>query len=342
MILKIINSKGEYLMNNFKLFFVSSLFLISLSAISAPKIYGKLNIAINNDGSDGVNEKEIDLISNSSRLGFKGQLDMQDDLVGIYQIEYQIDPVDGYARDEVRGENGEINVSDSMFTQRNSYVGLKGIFGTLKLGKHDTLLKIASLKADLFNDLKGDIKNVTDGENRVSSFLGYDSPIFGGGVSISFSLSKGKDDGVLGTDLDGEFGSNLSVSMKYDIEAIQFVIATEKASIKGFDHNRLGMKIPAGPVTIGLILTTTESTVGNSVDYDATTISIAGKVADGNGMVKFQYGTSDKSAGLTQTQIGYDHKLFKNFKILAYHTVRSQDAANSDDAHTGLGIEYKF
>ena len=49
----------------------------------------------------------------------------------------QIDPVDGHARDEVRGENGEIKVTDSTFTQRNSYVGLKGSFGTLKLGKHD-------------------------------------------------------------------------------------------------------------------------------------------------------------------------------------------------------------
>ena len=329
-------------MNRFKFLLTSSLLLMSLSAISAPKVYGKLNIALNNDGSDGVNEKEIDLISNSSRLGLKGQLEMQDGLVGLYQIEYQIDPVDGHARDEVRGENGEIKVTDSTFTQRNSYVGLKGSFGTLKLGKHDTPLKKASLKVDLFNDLKGDIKNITDGENRITSFLGYDSPVFGGGVSISVSLSKGKDDGVVGTDLDGEFGTNLSASLKYDIEVIQFVIATEKASIKGFDHNRLGMMIPAGPVTIGLIHTTTESTVGNSVDYDATTISIAGKVADGNGRVKFQYGTSDKSAGLTQTQIGYDHKLFKNFKILAYHTVRSQDAVNSDDAHTGLGIEYKF
>ena len=329
-------------MNKSKFLFASSLLLISMSAISAPKVYGKLNIALNNDGSDGVNEKEIDLVSNSSRLGLKGQLEMQDGLVGLYQIEYQIDPVDGHARDEVKGENGEIEVTDSTFTQRNSYVGLKGSFGTLKLGKHDTPLKKASLKVDLFNDLKGDIKNITDGENRITSFLGYDSPVFGGGVSISVSLSKGKDDGVVGTDLDGEFGTNLSASLKYDIEVIQFVIATEKASIKGFDHNRLGMMIPAGPVTIGLIHTTTESTIGNSVDYDATTISIAGKVADGNGRVKFQYGTSDKSAGLTQTQIGYDHKLFKNFKILAYHTVRSQDAANSDDAHTGLGIEYKF
>ena len=225
-----------------KFLFASSLLLISMSAISAPKVYGKLNIALNNNGSDGVNEKEIDLISNSSRLGLKGQLEMQDGLVGLYQIEYQIDPVDGHARDEVRGENGEIEVTDSTFTQRNSYVGLKGSFGTLKLGKHDTPLKKASLKVDLFNDLKGDIKNITDGENRITSFLGYDSPVFGGGVSISVSLSKGKDDGVVGTDLDGEFGTNLSASLKYDIEVIQFVIATEKASIKGYDHNRVSQK----------------------------------------------------------------------------------------------------
>ena len=68
-------------MNRFKFLLTFSLFLMSLSAISAPKVYGKLNIALNNNGSDGVNEKEIDLISNSSRLGLKGQLEMQDGLV---------------------------------------------------------------------------------------------------------------------------------------------------------------------------------------------------------------------------------------------------------------------
>ena len=316
-------------MNKFKAIFLSALVLISMSAISAPKVYGKLNIAVNNDGSDGVNEKEIDLVSNASRLGFKGKVDMKNGLTGIYQIEYQVD----ITNDNTKGKT---------FDQRNSFVGLKGNFGTLKLGTHDTPLKLAQLKADLFNDLKGDIKNTTDGENRIGSFFGYDSPVFGGGVSVSLGVGKGKDDGVDGTDLDGEFGSNLSVSLKYDIDVIKFVIATEKASIKGYDHNRLGMMIPAGPVTIGLIHTTTESTVGNSKDYDATTLSIAGKVADGKGKVKFQYGTSDKSAGLSQTQIGYDHKLFKGFKILAYHTIRSQDAANSDDSHTGVGFEYKF
>ena len=319
-------------MNKFKAVFISALVLISMSAISAPKVYGKLNISVNNDSSDITsntdNSSDIDLISNASRLGFKGQVDMKNGLTGIYQIEYQVD----ITNDNTKGKT---------FDQRNSFVGLKGNFGTFKLGTHDTPLKLAQLKADLFNDLKGDIKNTTDGENRIGSFFGYDSPVFGGGVSISLSLGKGKDDGI-NTDLDGEFGNNISVSLKYDIDVIKFVIATENNSIKGYDHNRLGMMIPAGPVTIGLIHTTTESSIGNTVDYDATTVSIAGKVADGKGKIKFQYGTSDKSPGLTQTQIGYDHKLFKKFKIFTYVTRRSQDAAGEDDSHVGLGIEYKF
>ena len=319
-------------MNKFKAIFISALVLISMSAISAPKVYGKLNISVNNDSSDITsntdNSSDIDLISNASRLGFKGQVDMKNGLTGIYQIEYQVDITND-------------NTKSKTFDQRNSFVGLKGNFGTFKLGTHDTPLKLAQLKADLFNDLKGDIKNTTDGENRIGSFFGYDSPVFGGGVSISLSLEKGKDDGI-NTDLDGEFGNNISVSLKYDIDVIKFVIATENNSIKGYDHNRLGMMIPAGPVTIGLIHTTTESSIGNTVDYDATTVSIAGKVADGKGKIKFQYGTSDKSPGLTQTQIGYDHKLFKKFKIFTYVTRRSQDAASEDDSHVGLGIEYKF
>ena len=315
-------------MNKFKAIFVSALVLISMSAISAPKVYGKLNIAVNNDGSDGVNEKEIDLVSNASRIGFKGKVDMKNGLTGIYKIEYEVD----ITNDDTKSK---------AFNQRNSFVGLKGNFGTLKLGTHDTPLKLAQLKADQFNDLKGDIKNMTDGENRIGSFFGYDSPVFGGGVSIHVGVGKGKDDVANDS---GEFGDNLSVSLKYDIDVIKFALATESNSIKGLDHTRLGMMIPAGPVTIGLIHTTTEGALPStaSTDYDATTISIAGKVADGKGKVKFQYGTSDKSDGLTQTQLGYDHKLFKKFKIFAYHTIRSVDAANSDKAYTGVGVEYKF
>ena len=54
--------------------------------------------------------------------------------------------------------------------------GIKGSFGTVWAGKHDTPTKLAQGKIDLFNDLEGDIKNTFEGENRVSNIVAYSSP----------------------------------------------------------------------------------------------------------------------------------------------------------------------
>ena len=49
---------------------------------------------------------------------------------------------------------------------------------------------MAQLDADLFNDTQGDIANITRGENRPSSYLGYDSPEIAKGLRLSLGLSK--------------------------------------------------------------------------------------------------------------------------------------------------------
>ena len=134
--------------------------LISSTAMGMPKIYGKLNLSIDYDGGNGASTNS-DLISNASRVGMKGDFEINDKLTGIYQLEYQVDVA---------------NNSSSTFKTRNSFLGITGNFGTIRVGTYDTPLKRAGLKADLFNDLRGDIKNITAGENRNSSFLGYESP----------------------------------------------------------------------------------------------------------------------------------------------------------------------
>ena len=40
---------------------------------------------------------EVDMISNASRLGVKGSTDFSESLEAIYQVEYEVDPVDGTA-----------------------------------------------------------------------------------------------------------------------------------------------------------------------------------------------------------------------------------------------------
>ncbi len=342
--------------------------MISSTATGMPKIYGKLNVSIDYDGGNGASTSS-DLISNSSRVGMKGDFEINDKLTGIYQLEYQVDAA---------------NNSSSTFKTRNSFLGITGNFGTIRLGTYDTPIKRAGLKADLFNDLRGDIKNITAGENRNSSFLGYDSPELTKGLSLHLGVSKGayyernscllsspSSPGqplapgcinpriISATSAFGaipssgisinlithtSFGKNISFSLVYDIEVIQFALASEQKSAFGFDHNRLGMMIPAGPTTIGFIYTTTKSSrqYSNGHDYDAYTFSISGKVAEGKGTFKFQYSSSDALVGLEQIQLGYDHKLSDIFKVFTYHTNRSVDASNADHAYTGIGLEFKF
>lgn len=335
--------------------------LISSTAMGMPKIYGKLNLSIDYDGGNGASTNS-DLISNASRVGMKGDFEINDKLTGIYQLEYQVDVA---------------NNSSSTFKTRNSFLGITGNFGTIRVGTYDTPIKRAGLKADLFNDLRGDIKNITAGENRNSSFLGYESPELTKGLSLHLGVSKGAyyevsncfpNEGTR-TTINGlgvgfvtscleersffsvdslpsqtSFGKNISFSLVYDIEVIQFALASEQKSAFGFDHNRLGMMIPAGPTTIGFIYTTTKSSRQyiNGHDYDAYTFSISGKVAEGKGTVKFQYSSSDALVGLEQIQLGYDHKLSDSFKVFTYHTNRSVDASNADHAYTGIGLEFKF
>ena len=55
------------------------------------------------------------------------------------------------------------------------------------------------------------------------------------------------------------FGRNISISLNYSTDVIRFAIASQKNGKEGFDHNRLGMVIPAGPSTIGFIYTSTSS-----------------------------------------------------------------------------------
>ena len=141
--------------------------LITLSAASnaaAVQVYGKANISLNN--IDINNSDSIDLNSNASRFGVKGSYQINDNLKAIYKFEY-----------ETFVDDGEDGNTDDELKQRNIYAGFQGSFGTILAGKHDTPTKLAQGKVDLFSDQKwGDIKNIIEGENRVSNIIMYSTP----------------------------------------------------------------------------------------------------------------------------------------------------------------------
>jgi predicted porin len=127
-----------------------ALAILSASSFAASAatvdVYGKANITF--QASDEGDGSFTEVKSNASRIGLKGGYDLGNGLEVVYKAEFQVD-MDGDADDNI--------------SARNQYVGLKGGFGEVLLGKNDTVLKQSQGKIDLFSDLNGDIKKTMEG-----------------------------------------------------------------------------------------------------------------------------------------------------------------------------------
>ena len=287
-----------------------------------PTVYGKLWISV--ESQDTASGTEVDMVSNASRLGIKGSMDFGEGIEAIYQAEYEIDPVDGTA-DESK---------DRTFKQRNSFVGLKGSVGTIFLGKHDTATKKSQKKIDLFNDLAGDIKNILQGENRMSDLVGYTTPKING-FSATFNAIKGTEG--LGDD---SIGDSTSTSFSYDSENFYIALAFD-SELKGYDSTRLTLQIPFNRSQLGIMFQDSEK-LSTGVEEDGYVISFSQKVGD-KGTLKFQQAESDmKLDSGKQFSFGYDYKLSSKAKAFYFFTdLNGNEDSKEKDIH-GVGFEYKF
>ena len=307
-----------------KLKILSMLLLVPVLYLQSeePTVYGKLWISV--ESQDTASGTEVDMVSNASRLGIKGSMDFGEGIEAIYQAEYEIDPVDGTA-DESK---------DRTFKQRNSFVGLKGSMGTIFLGKHDTATKKSQKKIDLFNDLAGDIKNILQGENRMSDLVGYTTPKING-FSATFNAIKGTEG--LGDD---SIGDSTSTSFSYDSENFYIALAFD-SELKGYDSTRLTLQIPFNRSQLGIMFQDSEK-LSTGVEEDGYVISFSQKVGD-KGTLKFQQAESDmKLDSGKQFSFGYDYKLSSKAKAFFFFTDLSGDNTSKEKEITGIGFEYKF
>lgn len=281
------------------------------------KVYGKVNLTLQSS-DEGTDSRVTELVSNASRLGFKGKTSLNDDLDVIYKLEYEVSIDDG----DNKGQT---------FTQRNSYAGLKGGFGTVIAGIHDTPTKLAQDKVDLFNDYEGDIKNVFRGENRVSNTIMYTTPDMSG-LSADIALIASEDDNE-----DDAYSfavkfkqDNIYAALAYDLD-----VEGEQTS-----NLRLVTKFSLEDLTLGLMWNKFED---DAADFDEDGFMLSAAYKMGSNTFKIQHASSDiKKAGGEQTSLGMDHKLAKNTKLFGFYTMSDEDAADKDKNWLAVGIEHKF
>lgn len=311
---------------------VASVF--SLPALAETTIYGKANVSLQN--ADETDESQLELVSNASRIGLKGSETINDDWKAIYQFEYQTEVDDG--------ANGANNQT---FSQRNIYVGLQGVGGTIIGGNFDTPVKTAQEKIDLFNDLEGDINFVTLGEYRAKNIAQYTTPsawgAFAANVAVVTAENENFDDGV-------------SASFTYTTPELYAAFAYEQdVALQNVDIARLVGRYTIAKFQLGALYEMASSDEGDN-DGDADGWVLSAKLSATDSLaLKLQYGSSaidEEEAGLVVTDadreslsLGVDYLLSKNTMVYAYYTQESEEEYSEETLDSnwfGVGMELKF
>ena len=287
--------------------------------VEMPEFYGKVNVSVQNTQEEGKGSIS-ELVSNASRLGVKGKIELKHGLEGIYKLEYETQVDDG-------------DKGGQTFAQRNIFAGIKGGFGQVIAGKFDTPFKKAQSKIDLFNDLEGDIKSVISShDNRKSNTIQYSTPKMSGLVATVAHIAS-----EVETVNDGT-SSSLTFSQKNIYAAIAYDTDVEADT----DALRLVAQYSVSDFTFGA-LWEQDNTAGSDNDKEGWVYSAAYKL-NSDVKLKAQYGESDIIVGKDNAEtysLGADYKLGKGAKAYAFVTDETYDE-NKSNQYYGVGLEYKF
>ncbi|MCL1036294.1 porin [Shewanella submarina] len=298
-------------------------------AADAVTVYGKLNVTAQSNDEKGESKTEIQ--SNASRLGVKGAFDLGNNLEAFYTIEYEVDT----------GADTKDN-----FEARNQFVGLRGDFGSVAMGRNDTMLKKSQGKVDLFSDLDGDIKKLFKGENRLAQTATYMSPNFSnftfgvtyvaeGDSDQDYTYTNGAGETIL-KETDGFSAAAMYGDAKLKKTPI-FVSIAYDSEVKGYDVLRATAQGKIAGFKIGGMYQEQEESQNGksksgymfSASYDIQAVTLKGQYQDMEDM-----GSS--------WSVGADYKLAKPTKLLAFYTSREYDNSSYDDEYIGVGIQHSF
>ncbi|MCG7555035.1 porin [Pseudoalteromonas sp. Of11M-6] len=300
---------------------LSLLSAFTFQANAEVDVYGKANVSVqsSDDGAGSVTE----IKSNASRFGFKGSEKLDSGLEVIYKLEFQVDVSDA----DSKGDKDNI-------TARNQYVGLKGNFGEVVIGRNDTALKQSQGKLDQFNDLEGDIKVLFKGENRLGDSISYKSPSFNGFRVLGSFIAEDSEEGENG------FSTALTYGDAGLKESTIYAAIAADSEVNGYDTVRFTVQGKVADFKLGAMYQTQEK-VDGSAEADGYLLNAAYKL--GNATLKAQYQVIDFDAGdkVDGVSAGVDYKLAKNAKVYGFYSTFDADNQVEKD-YLGLGIEYKF
>ena len=317
--------------------------LAIITVITAPgiasaeaEVFGKAHFSFGTVSSDtGVSDTSSTAVeSHASRFGVKGSVDTDSDTSVIYRFVWQIDMTD-----ESKSSNDHIK-------SREQYVGLKGDWGQLRIGRDDSPYKKAGKKnVEHLSDTYADYNNIIDKgqDTRNDNSLGYLVKVGPGKLGIQYAAG---DDSVAAENLGQSY--NFAYDMK--MGAIGFAVAyqtIEKSATNDETGTKLVLGYKMGNTKLGLIGETVED--DGSLDDTNMLVSVKHNI-DKKNAIKFVYGIKDQGLtdDATMTALAYDHKLGKKVSVYALWSDGADGGLNDatklagDGSAIALGVVAKF
>jgi predicted porin len=315
-------------------------YLACAAVIAAPvtvsaadvEVYGKARMALtyaaNGDNTAANQDSSVAVSSYDSRLGFKGSEALDNGVTALYQYEVQI---------ELDEENSNAGNSASEFNTRDSYVGLKGDFGTVLMGRLSTPYKNATSGVDAFDDTEGDFNGSGGGiinhNTRSNNAVAYVSNDMSGLKFAAAYVTSVNNDELTQTSSDAS-RSAISAMADYRKGPLRAIAAYEIInSSTGSDDKaaKVGAQYQVADATkVGLVVdrvTNQEPTVFVNASHKMTdkyTVNVAAAMR--------QEENSASNDGMRYFAIGATHAYSKTVEVYALYAMVENDSLGT----TGL------
>jgi len=299
-------------------------------ASAGVKVYGHAQVEIGSV-DNGTTDQTVVTDNARGRLGVKASEKLGNGLTALAKFEWKLDTTSGGAATG----------------QRESFVGLKGGFGTVELGNLKSAYKYSGgVKYDPFvatlleargrNGMsKGELGNGAFGHNSfLSNSVGYKTPKMGG---FSAWATFSPDEAGAGNGADGDYSFGLKFKQKmFEV----FVAGINNDDAAGGDAIKIGGQVKFGNFKVSGQYEQLDTSTG-----DIDIFFLGGQAKFGNNVVVAQFGNKDVDGGNDGDYytLGFIHNMSKKTRLTAgFSSNESLTTGGSDTDIFAVGMRMKF
>jgi len=293
-------------------YFVAAVALLAAGTVSAQSsvtVYGRLNTTLESQKNIGAVGTQRVMQNNASRLGFRGIEDLGGGLKAEFFLEHRF--------------NVDTGTVTGPFWAGDSYVGLSGGFGSIKLGRLTSAAYYATADYISFHN-----HDTGTSEDKLYTYLGqnantisYTTPSLGGltgEVSVSAAEGRAAENKVF------------NLALNYNLGALQLGFGYERTGGVKDTQFALRANYEIGALLLGAYYQ--KSDLDSLGKRDAYRLS--GMYTIGASEFHLNYGSADdwsriRNSDASQYTFGYNYNLSKRTKLYGFYTVTDNSRAFS-------------